>query len=153
MNTTEFFPYSNGLAVGIAVAVVAVIVGIGFYLIYKKWKEAEARAIAQAEALKALQESSQENEAAIKATISNLEKSDERFKHTMRSNLKVAHDVAFQNMATQLQQLINENEIALKADIFETEQKAQVTADSSNMKMIIGMLGQLAGKNLISSNL
>lgn len=152
MNTTEFFPFNSGIAVAIAVAVVAVILGIGFYLIYKKWKEAETRATAQAAALKSLQEASQENEAAIKATISNLEKSDERFKQTMRANLKVAHNVAFQNMATQLQQLINENEIALKADIFEAEQKAQVTADSSNMKMIIGMLGQLAGKNLITNN-
>lgn len=152
MNTTEFFPWNGGITLTVVVAIVVVVLAFGIYYIVKKWKEAEARATAQATALKLLQEASQENEAAIKATISNLEKSDERFKVTMRANLKVAHNVAFQNMATQLQQLINENDIALKADIFEADQKAQVTADSSNMKMIIGMLGQLAGKNLITNN-
>ena len=139
----EFFPYSNGLAVSIVLAVFIIAVCVCFYVVYKKWKDAETLAIAQGNELTKLKETTQENVDAIKATMSSLEKSDERFKQTLRSNLNVAHNVALKNMATELQKIINENEIGLQAEYLPKE---QTMAQNTSFKMIIGMLHQLSGE-------
>ena len=142
----KYFPYSNGMALAIVVTMFIVAVCVCFYFVYKKWKDAEKTALAQAEELKKIQATTQENVDAIKVTMSSLEKSDERFKQTLRSNLNVAHNVSLKNMATELQKIINENEIGLQAEYLPKE---QTMAQNTSFKMIIGMLHQLCGQNTV----
>ena len=144
----EFFPYSNGVALAIVVAVVIVALVVASIFIYKKWKAAQLVAASHADELQKLHAAHQQNEDAIKTTNMLLDKSNERFKQTLAARTNIAHRVAMQNVVTELEKIIKENEIGIKEEYLPED----ATKNQNLMlEMIIGQLQPIL-KNLESNN-
>ena len=139
----EFFPYSNGVALAIVVAVVIVALVVASIIIYKKWKTAQLIAASHADELKKLHAAHKENEDAIQATKTLLDKSNARFKQTLAANTNIAHRVALQNVVTELQKIIKENEIGIKEEYLPEE---ATNSQNTMLEMSIGQLRPILAK-------